>query len=168
MESIPGSAFPVTPQTQTSHLRSSQFNPTTAANSTRSMQQADSQQPTLSAPASQESFASLQSIGSSTVPQLQNSSSNVSQLTSYTDLTSPISSAPEQLYEQQYITSKPTIGRVRTPEEAQHVQKNDSYAVVSPMSVTSPISTNGTKRTASGHVKNVPSTEYAFHGNVRK
>lgn len=160
MEAISTSALPVTPQTQTSHLRSSQFSkasPTTAQQATRSMQQADSQQPLLSAPASQESFVSVQSAGSSTGQRLQNSSSNVSQLTSYTDLTSPSSFAPEKAYEPLYVTSKPDGTRVRTPEESQNAQRNDSYAVVSPMGVASQVSTNGTKRTASGHVKNAPS-----------
>ena len=158
MEAIPASAFPITPQTQTSHLRSSQFaDPASAQNTTRSMQQAELQQPPLSAPASQESFASIQSTGSSARPRLQNSSSNVSQLSSYTDLTSPTSSAPEQAYGQQYATSKPAVARMRTPDETQYVQRHDSHAVASPMSVTSSVSTNGTKRTASGYVKNAPS-----------
>ena len=160
MEALSASAFPVTPQTETSHLRSSQFdqaNPTTAQQATRSMQQAASQQPALSAPASQESFVSVQSTGSSNGPWLQTSSSNVSQLTSYTDLTSPTSSAPRQAYEQLYAASKPDVARARTPEEGYNGRRNDSHAVASPMSVTSPVSTNGTKRTASGHVKNAPS-----------
>ena len=153
MEAISSSAFPVTPQTQTSHIRSSQFsNPTTAQSATRSMQQ----QP-LSAPASQESFVSVQSADSSVAPRLQTSSSNVSQLTSYSDLTSPTSSAPEHTYEHRYVTSKPNISRVRTPEEGENMQRTDSHVTASPMSLTSPVSTNGTKRTASGHVKNAPS-----------
>ncbi|KAK3703847.1 hypothetical protein LTR37_014170 [Vermiconidia calcicola] len=157
MEAISNTAYPVTPQTQTSHLRSSRYskaNPTTEQ-TTRSLHQAESQHPPLSAPASQESFLSYQSTGSSAGPRLESSSSNVSQLTSYTDLMSPTSSAPERIYDNQYTTSKPGMARVRTPDECG--QTNDMYAVASPMSVTSPAATNGTKRTASGHVKNAPS-----------
>ena len=98
-------------------------------------------------PAEQASQESLRSLGQSSSGRLQASSSNVSQLTAYTDLTSPGSLVPEPRYE------RPDIERIRTPEDSRH----DSYAFASPMSVTSPASTNGTKRTASGHVKNAPS-----------
>ena len=98
-------------------------------------------------PAEQASQESLRSLGQSSSGRLQTSSSNVSQLTAYTDLTSPGSLVPEPRYE------RPDIERIRTPEDSRH----DSYAFASPMSVTSPASTNGTKRTASGHVKNAPS-----------
>ena len=161
METLSAATCPLTPQTQTSHLRStesSKASPTTAQQATRSMQQADSQQPPLSAPASQESFVSIQSAGSSLAPPLQSSSSNVSQVTSYTDLTSPPSSAPQNTHAQQYVHSTRDVPRVRMPQEDSEnfLRKND-YAITSPVSVTSLASTGGTKRTASGHVKNAPS-----------
>ena len=105
-------------------------------------------------PAEQASHESLRSLGQSSSGRLQASSSNVSQLTAYTDLTSPSSVVPEPRYE------RPDIERIRTPEEA---NRHDSYAFASPMSVTSPASTNGTKRTASGHVKNAPSLPSTPH-----
>ncbi|KAK5175559.1 uncharacterized protein LTR77_000698 [Saxophila tyrrhenica] len=152
------SVYPTTPQTQTSHMRSSQYsNPAKAA--TRALQQqSESQQNHLSAPTSQESIASYQSAASSTQPRLQTSSSNASQLTGYTDVTSPITSLPEQGDGGRFGASKPLDRRMRTPEESNmNGMTGDSYAVTSPMSVASPPSVNGTKRTASGHVKNAPS-----------
>ena len=140
------SAMPVTPQSRTSYVRSSPAKP--------NMQEASVQQPHLSAPASQESIGSLQSAGSSIAPRLYNNSSNVSQLTSYTDLTSP--------------GSKQDIARARTPEESRgYVHAND---ITSPMSVTSPAFTNGTKRTASGQVKTFasqPNTPATFYNGRR-
>lgn len=161
METMSASAYPVTPQSQISHMRSSQLsrsNPASAAQATRIMQEADSQQPPLSTPASQESFVSLQSAGSTVGPRLQTSSSNVSQLTTDTDLTSPTQSALEKAYGQD-ATSKADITRGRTPEGSINlsVQTEVYHAATSPMSITSPGSTNGAKRTASGHVKNAPS-----------
>lgn len=140
MEANPASFIPSTPQT--SYIRSSQH----SDRATRSGHTAEQ--------ASQES---LRSLGNGTGPRLQTSSSNVSQLTAYTDLTSPSELAPEQDYEQQYATSRADIARIRTPEELQGTRRNDSHAVASPVSVLSPVATNGTKRTASGHVKNAPS-----------
>ena len=156
METITATTYP---QIETSHLRSSQYSNPAA---TRQVQPADSHHPSLSAPASQDSLASYQSAASSSnTPRLQTSSSNVSQLTSYSDLTSPtIPSARDQVYEQQrqYAATKTASARVQTPEgsDADGTTPEDS-AITSPMSVMSPISTNGTKRTASGHVKNAPS-----------
>ena len=148
--------YPVTPQTQISHLRHSaaRTNPAVAQEATRSMQAADSQQPLLSAPASQESFVSVQSNGSSVVPRLHDSSSNVSQITTYTDPTSPATAA-SQKHEQKPTPARSEPRRQRTPEG---ILPNGDCALVSPMSVTSPISSNGAKRTASGHIKNAPMT----------
>lgn len=112
----------------------------------------------ISAPASQESFISRQSNGSSIGPRLQTSSSNVSQLSDYTDLTSSRSTGLERPYDTNYATSQPNIARVRTPEGSNQTgEQNGQYAITSPMSLASPMTTNGTKRTASGHVKNAPS-----------
>ena len=165
------SYYPVTPRT--SHIRTSSLRAYAhpAQDATLKMQQADAsssdaQAPHLSAPASQESFQS--SLGSSSngngaaPARLQSSSSNVSQLTTYTDLTSPMSSAPThtRAYESQYAAARPELTRRRTPEEnPRGVNGGDDVAVASPMSLTSPASTatNGAKRTSSGHVKNAPS-----------
>ncbi|KXT05429.1 hypothetical protein AC578_11065 [Pseudocercospora eumusae] len=102
-----------------------------------------STQQSLSAPASQESIVSVQSsLASSRPPDLHGSESNLSQLTSYTDLTSPTSDESQ-------------INRHPTPE---HGTRNMlDIALASPMSITSPPVTNGAKRTASGHVKNAAS-----------
>ena len=108
-------------------------------------------------PAEQASQESLRGFDNGTAPRLSTGSSNVSQLTAYTDLTSPSSLAESQGYEQQYVSRRPEIERMRTPEDQQYAQKNDSYAFTSPMSLASALATNGTKRTASGHVKNAPS-----------
>ena len=140
-------AYPVTPRT--SHIRSSSRVHRPAQDATLGMQQAE---PQLSAPASQESFVSVQSSNGNGRTGLQSSSSNVSQLTQYTDLTSPISNGQAKGYGSQHAAStRHDIARRRTPEGA---NGTDDYAVASPMSLTSPASTNGAKRTASGHVKN--------------
>ncbi|KAK6391817.1 hypothetical protein LTR65_004312 [Meristemomyces frigidus] len=150
-------SYPATPQTQTSHLRQSvKSHPAIAQQQTRNMQLADAQEPQVSTPASQESFVSSQ--GSSVAPQLHNSSSNLSQLTNYTDPTSPLLSGPKRGLEQAYTSAPANAQRVKTPEnEVQHSYTGGEYALASPMSVASPMSTNGAKRTASGHVKNAPS-----------
>jgi len=154
-------SYPVTPHSQASYMRQSQSrpNPAIAQSATRNMQAAETeQQQALSAPASQESFISVHSQGSSVRPGLQSSSSNLSQLTNYTDPTSPASSAPKRPYEQEQTSAPKNVQRVRTPETVGHgVQSNGDYALASPMSVTSPAAANGAKRTASGHVKNAPS-----------
>ena len=168
MEAIPR-PYPITPRT--SHVRTSsqpqasRATPTTSQQAaTRLMQQADAQQPPLSAPASQESFASAQSVGSSNGTRgLQSSSSNVSQLTNYSsDLTSPKSNGgvltgayEDGLYA---VGARSEFARRRTPEEGGVQRVNGGHGLgASPMSVVSPASTNGAKRTASGHVKNAPS-----------
>lgn len=153
------SAYPVTPRSQTSYMRGSQPSRSTDAEHVQiappGMQQADLQQPPLYTPASQESLTSVHSIGSSDAPQLQASSSNVSQLTNYTDSTAPIPSGLDRPFEERHATSHSTLARVRTPDYPS--QNGIGQSVTSPMSVTSPVLTNGTKRTASGHVKNAPS-----------
>lgn len=154
METMSASACPPrTPQTQLSHVRETRPRPPIGSTqqATRSMQAADSHQPPLSAPASQESMLSADSYGSSTGPRLQSSSSNLSQLTSYTDLTSPTTSAPgSQALD---ISKNPEIARVRTPQERNGTIGHGMDALASPMSISTPMSVNGTKRTASGHVK---------------
>lgn len=143
MEATTSSYVPRTPQTQTSYIRSSQASDP----ATRSLQ-----------PAEQASQESLRSLGNGDGPRLQTSRSNLSQLTAYTDLSSPGEElVPERGYEPQYGSSRPDIDRMPTPEEQQGVFRNDGLAIASPMSLTSPVATNGTKRTASGHVKNGPS-----------
>ncbi|KAK4955849.1 hypothetical protein LTR10_006788 [Elasticomyces elasticus] len=154
METI--SAYHATPNTQISHMRHSaaarpsKSNP--AQQETRSMQAPETtySQP-LSAPASQESFISTRSDASSVQPPLQSSNSNLSQLTNYTDPTSPA----KQQYEQRNGTAT-SQRRAITPEGQQDAVSRADYALASPMSVVSPAA-NGAKRTASGHVKNAPS-----------
>lgn len=161
MEALAVSAYPVTPQT--SHLRSSsqasRAHHVPAQEAARAMQQhADAPEPVP--PLSQESFASAQSAGSSNGPRLQSSSSNGSQLTNYSDLTSPVpNTAPNGFNDRQYAAAaRPGLMRRRTPEDGARAQnRGDDFAVTSPMSLASPATTNGAKRTASGHVKNAPS-----------
>lgn len=150
------SPYPSTPRT--SHIRSS----SQVARVQQQQQQQqhpaqDAPETRLSAPASQESFVSAQSAGSSNAPRLQSSSSNVSQLTNYSELTSPISTAPSA-YERHYVTTQPDMTRRRTPEDTLRGTNGfEDSALASPIGLTSPASTNGAKRTASGHVKNAPS-----------
>ncbi|KAK0985547.1 hypothetical protein LTR91_005931 [Friedmanniomyces endolithicus] len=186
METI--TSYPATPTTQISHLRHSATsrpktqkpnpNPNQTQNQIHTQRQPPAQPATrmpppethqqeqslypqpLSAPASQESFITTRSEGSSVQPYFQSSSSNVSQLTNDTDPTSPIVPAPEQRYESRGIADS-TVGRRATTPEGQ-VRSIGAYAehtLASPMSVASPAAstTNGAKRTASGHVKNAPS-----------
>lgn len=101
---------------------------------------------------------SVQSIGSSVAAPLQNSSSNVSQLTNYTDFTSPTSSQLQRPFDKPLQPTRTHARREITPENrVVGIQTNGDYTLASPVSVTSPVSTNGAKRTASGHVKNAPS-----------
>lgn len=153
METMSASSYqPRTPQTQLSHMRETRPRPPIGSTqqATRTMQAASSQQQQLSAPASQESMLSVDSYGSSTGPRLQSSSSNLSQLTSYSDLTSPTTSAPGS--QAQDAGKNRGIARVRTPEE-RNGPGSGMDALASPMSISTPMSVNGTKRTASGHVK---------------
>ncbi|KAK5135654.1 hypothetical protein LTR08_004955 [Meristemomyces frigidus] len=187
METI--SPYPVTPQTKTSHLRHSLVRPAIATPPTRHLHAPDPphaqpQPQPPSAPASQESCASVsaQSQGSSVARHLQSSSSNVSQLTNYTDPTSTSPSTTsaggkqQHVYEQCTSASAPTgAQRVRTPETHPHPPRHGDHVLASPVSasadtsagVASPAAaTNGAKRTASGHVKNgapsQPSTPMAL------
>ena len=161
METMAATANYSTPHSRTSHVRE----PLPAANHhhKNATRAAGDVQPLLSAPASQESFVSVQSAGSSVgLPKLQASDSNLSQLTAYTepDQTSPSSSAGSKPNHDAAHTSngKSHIHRQRTPEHAVRTPQPDNESVLaSPMSITSPAVTNGAKRTASGHVKNTPS-----------
>lgn len=147
--------YPVTPQTQLSHVRQAASsrtatNPAIAQQATRNMRAAEAASPPLSAPASQESIVSVQSMASSVAPRLQSSSSTLSQLTNYTEPTTPtLPDGPPRTKSHAGSTAPCD----RTPED----RMNGDYTLVSPMSVTSPVSVNGAKRTASGHVKNAPS-----------
>lgn len=137
--------------------------------------------PTLSQPASQESIASIHSSfgGSSAVSRLQGSDTNLSQLTTDTALTSPSSSAdlthPTATHATPHATQTHNHvqpPRDRTPENAQytpHLNSAADSALYSPMSITSPVATtNGAKRTASGHVKNAHSiTTSPYHTTPR-
>lgn len=151
-----------------SHLRSSHFsNPANTPPPTRQAQPADVPPPALQPQpdqASQGSIASYQStVGDTSTPRLESSSSNVSQWTAYTDLTSPVVPAvPGGVFEEQqrqYGQQNPHLARVHTPEgrDVNGSARAEDSVITSPMSITSPVPTNGTKRTASGHVKNAPS-----------
>ncbi|CAK4033953.1 Hypothetical predicted protein [Lecanosticta acicola] len=174
METLAATANYTAPHAQTSHLRESRSRNLPAVNhhNKNATRPFGDVQPVLSAPASQESFVSVQSAGSSVaLPKLQASDSNLSQLTSYTDTdpTSPSSSAASKLAQDAAHTSttQSQIPRQRTPEHAVRMPyPNGDNALTSPMSITSPATTNGAKRTASGHVKNTPSlsnTPYTSH-----
>ncbi|KAK4505851.1 hypothetical protein PRZ48_003816 [Zasmidium cellare] len=152
---------PASHQQTSSHMREPHHNPAT----TRTVHAADSNHhhhnhhQTLSAPASQESFVSVQSTGSSIAPGLQGSDSNLSQITTYTDLTSPSSSAASKAAKDAAQSANNSqIPRDTTPENATRTPHlNGDNALASPMSIASPVATNGAKRTASGHVKNAHS-----------
>ncbi|GAB7359115.1 hypothetical protein MBLNU230_g5184t1 [Neophaeotheca triangularis] len=130
----------------------------------------------LSAPASQESFLSLQSNGSSLAQAaLQETSSNSStsqltQSTQYTDATSPIESAPSKSFASRHLDH----GRVRTPEAPpfqptrsyDNDNNNNNPTLANPVTITSPASINGAKRTASGHVKTASLTSTPMTGPV--
>ncbi|CZT19971.1 uncharacterized protein RCC_05828 [Ramularia collo-cygni] len=93
------------------------------------------QPPSLSQPASQESFVS-------------SNVSQATQATTHTELTSPSSLSRDD--------AAANASRALTPEEPSSAHANNHSALASPMSITSPV-TVGTKRTANGHVKNAPS-----------
>ncbi|KAI5357961.1 putative transcription factor Nrm1/Whi5 [Septoria linicola] len=157
-----------------SHLPPQSQSPRAHETTTRAVQPSDAHQqqqsaphhPKLSAPASQESIVSVQSSYAGSIPQLHGSDSNLSQLTTYTDLTSPSSSAGLK-YGNNTFNSQPlsqqtandaTTRRTKTPENGQQTPNlSAESALYSPMSITSPVATNGAKRTASGHVKNAHS-----------
>ncbi|KAK5112237.1 hypothetical protein LTR62_004398 [Meristemomyces frigidus] len=148
------SPYPSTPRSQVSDLRH--------RTAPRVMQTSDARTAATETyvhqplSASQESVVSARSDGSSLrQPHLQSSSSNLSQLTNDTDPTSPAIPAPQPQHEQQSFKTGPMpTYRAITPEDE---PQSYSSLLASPQSVLSPASTNGAKRTASGHVKNAPS-----------
>ncbi|RMZ06417.1 hypothetical protein D0860_05556 [Hortaea werneckii] len=162
-------APPATPQAQISNRHS------VAASPTRSMPQAESTHHPLSQPASQESFTTVQSQGSSVGPQLQSDSSTLSQLTNYTEPKSPGPTVSQRPLSDAYTSQPRDAQRVKTPDYVRSDGHSEpDHALASPMSVTSPMSVNGAKRTASGHVKNAPSLGSmpatpmtAMHGRTR-
>ncbi|SMR63103.1 unnamed protein product [Zymoseptoria tritici ST99CH_3D1] len=111
---------------------------------------ADNSNTTTTSPSlSQDSYISGYSSHNENTPKLHSSHSNLSQLTNNTDLTEPDISSQE---------SQPSkISRERTPDNGQHT--TGDFALASPMSIASPVAPtiNGSKRTASGHVKSAAS-----------
>lgn len=85
----------------------------------------------------------------SSEPKMQGSESNLSQATTYTDLTSPSSLSRDE-------AAHASRARDRTPEDVNASHMNNSNVLASPMSIASPVAA-GTKRSANGHVKNAPS-----------
>lgn len=155
---MPLPALPLTPQTQVSHMRSSREEPTASAQkATRSIQQAETEERLATAPASQESLTSVRTAGSSVESRLENNSGNVSQVTSYTNRTSPASSASTRARDQHTATRPEPLQIGKTHTAYEHAADDNDFAVTSPMSITSPTSINGSKRTASGHIKSAPS-----------
>ena len=120
---------------------------------TRSMHAADLQPQQLSAPASQESIITTSSYGSSVGSQLQSASSNVSQLTSYTDPTSPSSYAPTTTKREPSTLTLDNNADVRdrTPED--QITRESGAAFISPASTSTPVATSGTRRTAEANTK---------------
>ncbi|WPG97872.1 Hypothetical protein R9X50_00065400 [Acrodontium crateriforme] len=184
MEMVSMQYVPVTPQTELPHVRHSgrSANPAVAQHATRNMHVIDSpvtgepqqhhQQQNLSAPASQESFASsLQSTTSHDLPRaLQSSSSNASELTNSTDITSAAST--QQSGDKLLHRSNDNGAHMLSPEETQRdVTVNGNHVLASPMSGIS--YGNRAKRTASGHVKNAlsltdsPTTPMFARGHSR-
>jgi hypothetical protein len=154
METLSATYQSHTPKPTTSHLREPRPRP--VGGLTRNMHPAESQdlqQGPLYPTASRESNVSNGSYNDAL-----SSSSDASQRSVHTDITSPPSSQPShQTHTQDAIYTKESNGEVRTttPE----VQVGALDALASPMSIASPAvaATNGTKRTASGLVKTVPS-----------
>lgn len=103
-----------------------------------------------SAPASQESDISAYSSASSAARTLHSNASNVSQFTNWTDYASQGSTASATVQDLDRLQTADLHRRAHTPED----KANGEYPLASPMSITSPVAINGTKRTASGHVKN--------------
>lgn len=135
---------------------------------TRSMHPAESQPQQLSAPASQESIITTNSYGSSAASQVQSASSNASQLTSYTDQTSPSSYARATKLEQSTSNVDNDVDvRDRTPED-QITRDGEFTAFISPASTSTPVATNGTKRTAEGYTKEtLGGSSTPFSGVIR-
>lgn len=135
--------------------------------STRNMQEPDELSQQLSAPASQESIISTQSYGSSATSRLDNAS-EASQLTSYTESTSPTSSMPTSKIQQSTTATDRDIDiRDGTPED-QIICDADRDSLVSPNSISTPVATNGTKRTAENISKdNLVRTSTPLNGALR-
>ena len=94
---------------------------------------------------------SVESQGSSVVRQSQNSSSNLSQLTNYTDPNSPeVAPVGVKQRAHEHTSAPHDVPRMRTPEAS---AKTNGVEYASPMSIASPVAINGAKRTASGYVK---------------
>lgn len=164
METMTATNYAPAPHGQTSHMREPHHKPATTRTVHAAAHDSDSNHhhthhQTLSAPASQESFVSVQSAGSSVVQGLQGSDTNLSQITSYTDLTSPSSSAGSKAAKDAAQTANSSqTQRDITPENGNNTPHlNGNSVLASPMSIASPVATNGAKRTASGHVKNAHS-----------
>ena len=105
-----------------------------------------------SPPASQESILSANTASTGYSRTLQSNGSNVSQLTDFSDLTPVLEASNNgQLVKEVYTAAE--YARAHTPED----RTDGNFPPTSPMSSPSPLMTNGTKRTASGHVKNAPS-----------
>jgi hypothetical protein len=135
---------------------------------TRNMHASDLQPQQLSAPASQESIITTNSYGSSVASQLQSASSNASQLTSYTDQTSPTSYAPTTKAEHSTLTLDNDVDvRDRTPED-QTSREGELTTFISPASTSTPVASNGTKRTAGGYTKEtLGGSSTPFSGAIR-
>lgn len=135
---------------------------------TRSMHASDPQPQHLSAPPSQESITSRDSYGSSTASQFPSASSDASQLTSYTDPTSPSSIVQTDKALQSALAASNTADiRDETPED-QTSRDGDANSLVSPTSISTPVATNGTKRTADGHAKDTAGEATTPLGNTFK
>lgn len=142
------------PLRQPSHMPESRPRPS-FDQPTRNMHVPDLQTQQLSAPASQESIMSANSYGSSVNSQLQSVGSNASQLTSYTDQTSPSSTAPTTQTEYSPVAIPNDVDvRDKTPED-QVARDAAVDSIVSPASTSTPVATNGTKRTSDGQTKDL-------------
>jgi hypothetical protein len=139
---------------QATHMAESRPRPT-FGQPTRNMHASDSQPQQLSAPASQESIITTNSYGSSVASHMQSASSDASQLTSYTDPTSPSAIAPTtKIYHSSLTVDNNADVRDRTPED-QVSREGDLTAFISPASSSTPVATNGTKRKAEGYTKEI-------------
>jgi hypothetical protein len=154
METIHAS-YPLHPPGQhAAHLAESRPRPT-YDQTTRTMQSPDLQSQQLSAPASQESITSIGSYTSSTASQIESAGSIASQLTSYTDSTSPSSSAPIQKARLPTFNAGEDASIRDSTPEIQTDRDGDVKVLASPADISTPVANNGRKRSADGRAKDI-------------
>jgi hypothetical protein len=136
--------------------------------STRAIQAGESQS---YPPASQDSAitASTASDADSIPPRLHSVGSGLSQFSNCTE-PSTLSSRSERLEYVKDSAQIPTYPQLsQGPHEGEHttpIYLGRESAVTSPMSLASPVTTNGTKRTASGHIKTTSTASISLNSVI--